>query len=120
MRILLKSKIHNAVVDKALVDYEGSISLPRKLMEEADIIEGEQLHIWNVTNGNRLVTYAIASEDNRTISVNGAAAKLCFPGDRIIIASFGIYTEQEAKEHRAKIIILNNRNEIVRKYLFPE
>lgn len=120
MRILLKSKIHNALVNQAIVNYEGSISIPLKMLEEADIMEGEQVHIWNVTNGNRLITYAILSEDDRTISVNGAAAKLCFPGDTIIIAAYGIYTEEEAKRHKAKILILNNRNEIIRKYLFPE
>lgn len=120
MRILLRSKIHNAVVTQAIVNYEGSISLPKRLLEEADIMEGEQVHIWNVTNGNRLITYAILSEDDRTIAVNGAAAKLCFPGDTIIIAAYGIYTEEEARKHKAKIIILNNKNEIIRKYLFPE
>lgn len=120
MRILLKSKIHNAVVTQALVNYEGSISLPLKLMREADIAEGEQVHIWNVTNGNRLITYAIRSENDHEIAVNGAAAKLCFPGDTIIIAAYGIYTEEEAKNHRAKIIILNQKNEIIKKYLFPE
>lgn len=120
MRILLKSKIHNAVVNQAIVNYEGSIAIPKRMMEEADIIEGEQVHIWNVTNGNRLTTYAIVSEDDHTISVNGAAAKLCFPGDTIIIAAYGIYTEEEAKNHRAKVLILNNKNEIIRKYLFPE
>lgn len=120
MRILLKSKIHNALVNQTLVNYEGSISIPRKLLDEANIVEGEQVHVWNVTNGNRFITYAIASEDERTISVNGAAAKLCFPGDTVIIASYGIYTEESIKNYKATIVILNNRNEIIKKYFFPE
>ena len=115
MRILLKSKIHNAVVKEANVDYEGSITIPKKLMEEADIIEGEQVHVYNITNGNRLITYAIEGYDETTVGMNGAAAKLCFPGDRIIIVAFGIYTEEEAKKHRAKILILDSENRIIRK-----
>ncbi len=116
MRILLKSKIHNAVVVDANPDYQGSITIPAKLMSEADIIEGEQVHIYNITNGNRLITYAIEGYDEHSIVLNGAAAKLCFPGDRIIIAAYGIYTEEEAKNHKAKVIVLDGKNnKIIRK-----
>jgi len=116
MRILLKSKIHNAIVKDANPEYQGSITIPKKLMEEADIVEGEQVHVYNITNGNRLITYAIEGPDDTTITINGAAAKLCFPGDRIIIAAYGIYTEEEAKTHRAKIIIVDNENRIISKH----
>lgn len=115
MRILLKSKIHNAIVKDANPEYEGSITIPKKLMEEADIIEGEQVHIYNITNGNRLITYAIEGQDDTTIAINGAAAKLCFPSDRIIIVAYGIYSEEEAKTHKPKIIVVDNNNRIIRK-----
>ncbi len=115
MRILLKSKIHNAVVTEANINYEGSISIPENLMEEADIIEGEQVHVYNITNGARFITYAIKDYDAK-IAVNGAAAKLCFPGDRIIIVAFGVYSEEESKNHKAKIVIVDNQNRIIKKY----
>jgi len=108
-RILLKSKIHGAIVTESNLDYEGSISIPVQFLEMANIIPGEQVHVWNVTNGNRIQTYAIENENPAFFSVNGAGAHLFSPGDKIIIATFGHYNEEECTKHSPKIIIMNGK-----------
>ncbi len=80
---LLKSKLHRATVTDACLDYEGSISIDRKLMEKADILNHEKVHVLNVTNGSRLETYAIPSSKSGDICINGAAAHLVNPGDLV-------------------------------------
>jgi aspartate 1-decarboxylase len=89
MRRMLKSKIHRATVTDADLHYEGSLSIDKTLMVEADIRPFEEVHVWNVTRGTRLTTYAIeAPEGSGTICVNGAAAHLASKGELIIIATF--------------------------------
>src|SRR3954467_14182425 len=88
-RSMLKSKLHRATVTHADVDYEGSLTLDRDLLEAADILPWEEVHIWNVTRGNRLMTYAMeAPAGSGIVCVNGAAAHLAKPGDIVIIATF--------------------------------
>ena len=112
-RTLLKSKIHRAKVTDANVDYEGSITIDRDLMDLADLQEYEQVHIYNITNGNRLSTYVIEGErGSGDICINGAAAHLAKTGDLVIIANYADYSENEASLHRPKLIYVNNDNSV--------
>lgn len=111
-RIMLKSKIHRARVTDANLDYEGSITIDELLMEDAGIIPYEAVHIYNISNGERFETYAIKGEANSgTICLNGAAAHKVSVGDLIIIANYANYEEEEARNHKPKLIFvdLNNR-----------
>ncbi len=95
-RTLLKSKIHRVTVMEADLEYEGSITIDRDLMDAADMNEYEQVHIFNVTNGHRFVTYVIeGGRGSGDICVNGAAAHLAKKGDILIVASFSAYNEAE-------------------------
>jgi aspartate 1-decarboxylase len=94
IRRMFKSKIHRATVTHADLDYEGSLSIDYNLMKAADIIESEEVHVWNVTRGTRLTTYAIAApRDSGIICANGAAAHLIKAGDLVIIATFANFIE---------------------------
>ncbi len=115
-RVMLKSKIHRARVTEANLDYEGSITIDEELMEEAGIIEYEQVQVYDISNGNRLETYAIKGEKGSgTICINGAAAKLVKRGDLIIIANYAVMEEEEALKNRPKIIQVDENNRIVNK-----
>ena len=90
-RTLLHSKIHRATVTGADLDYEGSVSVDTDLLEAADILPGQQVHIWNITRGTRIVTYALPGEaGSGTICINGAAAHQNEPGDLVIIDNFRV------------------------------
>ena len=103
MRIMLKSKIHRPHVTEVNIDYEGSITIDRKLMEAADILPYEQVHVLNLNNGARLTTYALEGE-SREICLNGAAARLAVKGDVVIILSYSLVEDAEATNFRPKII----------------
>ena len=110
-RTLLKSKIHRATVTEAELHYEGSVTIDRALMDAADIVEHERVEIYDVTNGQRLSTYAISAEpESGTICINGAAAHLVRPGDLIIIASYAEYDEHETAIHRPRVVLVDERN----------
>jgi aspartate 1-decarboxylase len=110
---LLKAKLHRACVTHAELDYEGSCAIDGRLMDAAGILMYEQLHIYNVTNGERFVTYAIrAEEDSRVISINGAAAHKASPGDRIIICTYGVLNAHEAQIHKPTLIYLDEYNHV--------
>ncbi|HCZ06767.1 MAG: aspartate 1-decarboxylase [Thermotogota bacterium] len=112
-RILLKSKLHMAVVNERELNYVGSISIDEELMELADLVEGEKVLVANVNTGERFETYVIpAPRGSRKIGLNGAAARLVEIGDRIIVMAFGIYDKDEKAEPR--IVILNEHNEPVK------
>ncbi|MGH7851569.1 MAG: aspartate 1-decarboxylase [Thermodesulfobacteriota bacterium] len=114
-RTLLKSKIHRVTVTDANVEYEGSITVDRDLMDAADFHHYEQVHIFNVTNGNRFVTYVIEGERGlNEICVNGAAAHLARKGDCLIVASFASYSESECKAHIPKLVYVDGKNRITR------
>jgi aspartate 1-decarboxylase len=113
MRRMLKSKIHRARVTDANVNYEGSLTLDSSLLEAADILPFEQVHLWNVTRGSRLTTYAIAGEPRSgVVCVNGAAAHLVQPGDIIIVATFADIDEAAARMHRPRVVFVDEANRI--------
>lgn len=110
-RILLKSKIHRATVTQAELHYEGSVTIDERLMELADISEYEQVQIYNVTNGNRLTTYAIrGGADSGVICINGAAAHLVRPGDMIIICTYAQFSGAECAQHDPRIVFVDEKN----------
>jgi aspartate 1-decarboxylase len=112
-RSMLKSKIHRARVTDADVNYEGSLTLDSSLLEAADILPYEQVHVWNVTRGTRFVTYAIAGEPGSgVVCVNGAAAHLTQPGDIIIVATFADFDDATARSHRPRVVFVDERNRI--------
>jgi aspartate 1-decarboxylase len=113
-RSMLKSKIHRAVVTEANVDYEGSLTVDAGLLEAADILEYEEIHVWNVTRGTRFRTYAIAGEPGSgVVCANGGAAHHAKPGDRIIVATFTPMEDAAARTHRPRVVHVNDRNRIV-------
>ena len=111
MRIMLKSKIHRARVTEANIDYEGSITVDRKLMTAADILPFEQVHVLDVNNGSRFTTYAIEGEDGE-ICVNGAAARLVTRGDTVIILTYTEVTEERATNHHPTLVYIDACNKI--------
>ena len=114
MRTMLKSKIHRATVTDANIDYEGSITIDRTLMEAADIIPYEQVHVLNISNGARFTTYAIEGEaDSGEICLNGAAARLAVKGDLVIILTYHNVPEEETKDYRPKVVHVNKNNAIL-------
>ncbi len=115
LRTMLKSKIHRARVTEACIDYEGSITIDPKLLDLADILEYEQVHIYNVSNGARFITYAIPGEHGSgAICLNGAAARMVSVSDIIIICSYASMENSEAQGHKSKNVYVNERNEVVR------
>ena len=113
-RSMLKSKIHRATVTRADLDYVGSIEIDLDLMEAADMIENEQVHVWNVTTGERFVTYVVPGErGSGVICINGAAAHRANVGDLVIIASFVQLEEAEAKNHQPRLVFVDERNRIL-------
>jgi aspartate 1-decarboxylase len=108
---LFKSKIHHATVTHADVAYEGSVTIDLDLMDAANILPFEAVHIWNVTRGTRLMTYALEGpRGSGAICVNGAAAHLNQPGDQVILATFAEMTEDEARRHVPTVIRLDAKN----------
>ena len=113
---LLKSKIHRAKVTQADLNYVGSITVDSVLLREAGILEYEKVEIADITNGNRLETYAIAGEPNSgIICLNGAAAQLVNPGDKIIIMAYASMTPEEAGNHRPTVLFVDENNVLTRK-----
>lgn len=110
---LFKSKIHRATVTHADLDYEGSVTISSELMDAAQIIEHEQVHIWNVTRGTRLVTYALRGDAHSgIICINGAAAHLAEPGDKVIIATFAEVDANEAKGWNPTVVLVDDKNQV--------
>ncbi|MEX2227377.1 MAG: aspartate 1-decarboxylase [Dehalococcoidia bacterium] len=115
MRTVLKSKIHRATVTQADLHYEGSITLDVALMEAADILPFEQVHVLDVNNGHRLTTYAIEGErDCGQVCINGAAAHLVDPGDVVIILTYKGATDAEARSLEPTLVYVDERNRIAR------
>ena len=114
MRTMLKSKIHRARVTGLNIDYEGSITIDRKLMEEADILPYEQVEVLNINNGARFTTYAITGNgESGTICLNGAAARLANKGDIIIILSYCQVEDSEAVSFMPRLVYVDDKNNIV-------
>ena len=113
MRIMLKSKIHRARVTDVNIDYEGSISIDKRLMEEADILPYEQVHVLDVNNGARFTTYAIEGREGE-ICINGAAARLAAVGDTVIILTYCHVEDEEAHNFAPKLVYVDAKNAITR------
>jgi aspartate 1-decarboxylase len=112
-RTLLKSKIHRAAVTHCELNYEGSCAIDEDLLDAANIADNEQIHIWNINNGERFVTYAIRAErGSRIISVNGSAARRASTGDLVIIAAFAQVDEAEVVGFSPKLVFVNPDNRI--------
>lgn len=112
---MLKGKIHRAVVTQAELDYVGSITIDEQLMEAAGIQEYERVQVVDVDNGQRLETYAIAGERNSgVICLNGAAARLVAPGDKVIIMAYALMQPEEARAFRPSVVFVDSCNRVVR------
>lgn len=108
---MFKSKIHRATVTEADLDYEGSVTVDEDLLDRAQILPNEAVHIWNVTRGSRLVTYALPGpRGSGTICINGAAAHLNKPGDLVILATFADLDAAEARSFQPTIVRVDARN----------
>jgi aspartate 1-decarboxylase len=108
---LFKAKIHRATVTHADLDYEGSVTVSGELLDAAGILEHEQVHIWNVTQGTRLVTYALRGDPGSgIICINGAAAHLASPGDKVIIATFAEVDAAEAAGWQPTVVFVDGDN----------
>lgn len=114
LRTILKSKIHKATVTEANVDYEGSITIDKDIMEAAALLEYEHVHVLSLSSGERLETYAICGRPGTgQICMNGAAAKVIAKGEKVIVLSFAQIGEDEARTLVPKAIMLNDKNEVV-------
>jgi aspartate 1-decarboxylase len=115
-RTLFNSKIHRATVTHADLDYEGSVTIDEDLMDAAGILEFEAIHVWNITQGTRLQTYAIKGErGSGVICINGAAAHLNRPGDKVILATFAEFEEAEVRAHVPRVVLVDEKNRAVAK-----
>ena len=113
MKTMLKCKIHRATVTDAQLHYEGSVTVDRTLMDAAGLVEYEQVHIWNVDNGNRFTTYVIQGPaDSGVICLNGAAARQVSKGDLVIIAAFGAYDEKDLADFQPNLVYVDGKNRI--------
>ena len=115
MRIMMKSKIHRATVTQADLHYVGSVTLDAALMAAADLLEGEQVAIVDVTNGARIETYVIPGpRDSGVIGINGAAAHLVHPGDLVIIMSYAMLDDAEARALKPRVVHVDGQNRVVK------
>ena len=114
MREMLKSKIHRARVTSVNIDYEGSITIDKLLMEAADILPYELVHVLNINNGVRFQTYAIEGErGSGVVAINGAAARLASKGDSVIILSYHSVSDSEAQTIKPKLVYVDAKNSIL-------
>ena len=115
MRIMMKSKIHRATVTQADLDYVGSVTLDAALMEAADLLEGEQVAIVDITNGARIETYVIPGPaGSGVIGINGAAAHLVHPGDLVIIMSYAMMNDEQARGLKPHVVHVDAANRVVK------
>ncbi len=118
-RQMLKSKIHRATITACDVDYVGSVSIDPELMRQADLLANEQVHVWDIANGARMVTYAIEGDPNQ-IKVNGAAARLVNQGDLVIIVSYALYSAEDLDSYAPVVVHVDEANEMVQVDSSPE
>ncbi len=114
LRTMMTSKIHRATVTEADLHYVGSVTVDEDLLDAADLLAGEQVHIVDVTNGARLETYTIAGKrGSGVIGINGAAARLVQPGDIVILIGYGQMETAEAREHKPHVVFVDAENKII-------
>lgn len=117
-RTFFKAKIHRATVTHADLDYEGSVSIDEDLLDASGILEYEAVHVWNITSGSRLQTYAIKGQrGSGVICINGAAAHLNRPGDLVILATFAELEEAEVRGFKPTVVLVDAKNRLVAKDL---
>ena len=110
---MMKSKIHHAKVTETLIEYEGSVTIDENIMEKAGMLVNEKVQVLNLNNGERFETYTIKGKrGSKTICLNGPAARLAIKGDRIIIISYPIMSEEEAKKFQPTVVVLDEKNNI--------
>ena len=110
---MLKSKIHRATVTQVRIDYEGSLTVDKDLMEKANLLPNEQIDVLNINNGARFTTYVIEGpRGSGIIGVNGAAARLAQEGDLVIICAYGQIDEKDAKAHIPTVLLMDEKNQI--------
>ena len=110
-RVMLKAKIHGATLTGTELHYEGSVAIDRNLLELADILPGEQIHVLNVSNGTRIVTYAIeAPAGSGVVSLRGAAARLGQTGDKVILLTYAHVDQKELREFASRIVRVDAQN----------
>ncbi|MHB9074273.1 MAG: aspartate 1-decarboxylase [Desulfobaccales bacterium] len=115
LRVMMKSKIHRASITEADLHYEGSLTISAELMQAADILPYEMVHIYNISNGERFETYAIAGEaETGVICLNGAAARRGAPGDLIIIITYATYEAAELPQHQPKVVFVDRSNRLLK------
>ena len=113
-RHMLKSTIHRATVTDCDPDYVGSVTIDAELMRQADMLPNEQVHVWDVENGARMVTYAIEGPaGSGQMQINGAAARLVSPGDKVIVASYGSYAEADLDTYSPIVVHVDDDNRTV-------
>jgi aspartate 1-decarboxylase len=116
LKQMFKSKLHRATVTDADLNYEGSVTIDKDLLEASGIVEYEKVDIWNITNGARFSTYVLEGRrGSGEICLNGAAARLVQVGDRVIIATFAMYDEKELENYKPTVVQLDEKNQIVAK-----
>ncbi len=113
-RCMLMAKIHRAVVSETSLDYDGSLTMPPEVLQASGILPYEKIMVANVTNGARFWTYAMAGAESGHFCLNGAAARLGSPGDRIIVFTFAQVDAEEAAKHRPRVVLMDESNRIVR------
>jgi len=115
MRIMMKWKIHRAAVTQADLDYVGSVTIDADLLDAADLLEGEQVAIVDITNGARIETYVIPAErGSGVIGINGAAAHLVHPGDLVILMSYAVLSDAEARALKPRVVHVDEKNHVVK------
>lgn len=114
---MFKSKIHRATVTEANIDYEGSLTVDQDLLDAANMLAWEEVHVWDIDNGARLVTYILPGpRGSGVVCVNGAAAHLVEPGHKVILATYAQIDEQEARNHQPMVILVDENNRIRETY----
>jgi aspartate 1-decarboxylase len=114
---MLQGKIHRASVTDCRLDYEGSLTVDDDLIEQAGLRVYQKVQVLNINNGQRIETYLISGErGKRQIIVNGAAARLMYKGDRVIICGYGLYNEEELKTFKPKVVVLDHENHIIERH----
>ncbi|MCB9366808.1 MAG: aspartate 1-decarboxylase [Calditrichaeota bacterium] len=115
LREILGGKIHSATLTETKLDYEGSCAVDRDLLDAAGIAVYERVHVYNITSGARLDTYAIPGKrGSGKVGLNGAAARLGQPGDKVIIVTFVQLTDEELRKHRAKVVLVDDKNRVTK------
>ena len=113
-RTLMRAKVHGATLTGANLNYVGSLTLDSAIMEQLDMLPNEQVQVLNLNTGSRLTTYLLPGEKGSgVVALNGAAARLGHPGDKVLIVAYAVMSEEEARQFRPKVVLVDDRKRIV-------